>query len=55
MKWKVCKLHKIKFKGDTCPYCLSGDTMVKFAPQCEVVRGLEDFNEDYIKRELGIK
>ncbi len=55
MIWKYCKAHNIKFKGDTCPEC-SKNKNVKF----KVRRGgefretLEDRNEDYIKRELGI-
>ena len=32
-----------------------GEVRDKFRPECEVVRTLEDRNEDYIKSELGIR
>ena len=31
-----------------------GEVRDKFMPECEVVKTLEDRNEDYIKSELGI-
>lgn len=31
-----------------------GETRVVFRRECEVVRGLEDFNEDYIKSQFGV-
>lgn len=31
-----------------------GEVKDVFRRECEVVRGLEDFNEDYIKRDLRV-
>lgn len=31
-----------------------GEVKDVFRRECECVRGLEDFNEDYIKRDFGV-
>jgi len=56
MKWKYCKLHCIKFKGDMCPECFNKKNGIKFKNKMggEFKKGLEDRNEDYIKGEFGI-
>ena len=56
MMWKYCKVHCIKFKGDICPECSNNKNGVEIGIRRggDFKRVLEDGNEKYIKKELGI-
>ena len=56
MKWHYCKFCFIKYKGDVCPECIrkKSGILLKNKIGGEFKKGLENYNENYIKRELGI-